>query len=419
MSKDQINIQRQKICSMLDLDKKIEFFKNIKKEEQGFVLLRCPKKNQKELLNYLNEQEIFEFIKYLDPDETTDLLQIINPDKKYNLIKKLNEDIKEKVNYLLKFDPASAAGIMNLDYIEIDKNITFKALSQMIIKHEKRTGKFPTILVLKEGILLGELKGHSLSLHDKNKKIYNYVKPIGLIKYNETTEEVVKKFKSNQHNKVVVLDEDDSVMGVIYSDDILRILHEKQEKSLYEFAGVNPEEGVYDNISSKVKYRYKWLIINIIHSFLAVFVISHFETTISSLVILAAYMPIVAGMGGNAATQTLAVVIRGIALKEIDLKSSKKFIIREMTAGAINGLITGIIIGFIALIFNQNILLGLILTIAMISNLFLAGIFGTIIPLTLKKLGKDPATSATVFITTLTDVFGFFIFLMLATIIIL
>ena len=137
---------------------------------------------------------------------------------------------------------------------------------------------------------------------------------------------------------------------------------------------------------------------------------------ISAFVLLAVYMPIVAGMGGNAGTQTLAVVVRGLALKEIGSKKAKKIIINEVIAGAINGTINGVIVAVVAILFNKNPLFGLIVGIAMVINLIVAGFFGTIIPLIMKKLKKDPASSATIFITTATDVFGFFVFLGLASI---
>ena len=140
-----------------------------------------------------------------------------------------------------------------------------------------------------------------------------------------------------------------------------------------------------------------------------------FQETISAFVLLAVYMPVIAGMGGNTGTQTLAVMVRGIALKEIELKTGTKVILKEAGTGLVNGVINGIIVSIIAIIFNQNYLLGLVAGVAMIINMMIAGFFGSTIPLIMKRLGKDPATSAAIFITTATDLFGFFVFLGLAT----
>jgi magnesium transporter len=178
-------------------------------------------------------------------------------------------------------------------------------------------------------------------------------------------------------------------------------------------------EGVKDGVWSKVRHRYKWLIINLGTGFLAAAVVGLFENTLNEIVLLAIYMPIIAGMGGNAATQTLAVMVRGIAVGEVKLANSLTPILNEAGAGLVNGVINGLLVAVIAMFWNQNPLLGFVLGIAMVFNLVIAGFFGAFVPLVMKEFGKDPATSATIFITTATDVFGFFVFLGLATIILL
>jgi magnesium transporter len=190
-----------------------------------------------------------------------------------------------------------------------------------------------------------------------------------------------------------------------------------EASTLYDFAGISQEESVSDPIRRKVNSRYRWLIINLGTAFLAAFTVGLFEDTLNKYVLLAIYMPIVAGMGGNSATQTLAVVVRGIALKQIELKTAWKTLKNEVGAGMINGLINGVIVAIVVTVLNGDVKIALILGLAMIVNLFVAGFFGTIVPLIMYKLGKDPATSATIFITTATDVLGFMAFLGLATII--
>ena len=330
-------------------------------------------------------------------------------------MEKLGKEIKEKVEFLLKFNPKTAAGIMSLDYVEVDKDITFEQLSEIIKKHEIGTGKFPTILVVEDGFLIGELAGHVLALHKGKEKINKYIRELSHIEYNRDEDEVIDTFKKNMHDKIVVLDEDNSILGVICSDDILKLIGEYSVSSLRDFAGVSEEEDVLDSALTKVKNRYKWLIINLGTAFLAASVVSLFQETISAFVLLAVYMPIVAGMGGNAGTQTLAVVVRGLALKEINLKTTKKIIINEVLAGGINGIISGVLVAIAAILWNNNPVLGLIVGLSMVINLIISGFFGAITPLIMKKLGKDPASSATIFITTATDVFGFIVFLGLAT----
>ena len=205
------------------------------------------------------------------------------------------------------------------------------------------------------------------------------------------------------------------MLGIIHSNDIIRLIDKNATRDLYGFAGVDNEESSLDSAFVKVKYRYKWLIINLATAFLAASVVGLFENTIARVTLLAAYMPIVAGMGGNAATQTLAVTVRGLVLKEVKLETGGKLIVNEMIAGATNGVINGVIVALIATLFNQSPLLGMVIGTAMVVNLVTAGFFGALVPMIMKSLGKDPASSATIFITTATDVIGFFVFLGLAS----
>lgn len=392
-------------------------FRRISVNNQGFILLDLSKRFQHDILRQLEDNEIINLLHYLDPNKVTDLLQNLDAPRGKKILKKLSEDIKEKVEFLLKFNPKTAAGVMSLDYIEIDKNLTFEQISKIIQKHERSTGKIPAMLVVEDGFLVGEVMGYVLALHKGKEKIANYIKKVPHINYNKDQSEVVNTFRRHPHNKIVVLDDDDSILGVIYSDDILKLVQKQSLNNLRDFAGVSEEEDVHDSALTKVKYRYKWLIINLGTAFLAASVVGLFKDVISAFVLLAVYMPIVAGMGGNAGTQTLAVIVRGIALKEVDLKTGKKVILNEMLAGAINGVINGILVAAIAFLWNKSPLLGLIIGVSVMVNLAISGFFGAVIPLVMKSLGKDPASSATIFITTATDVLGFFIFLGLASLI--
>lgn len=383
--------------------------------EQANYLINSNSNSKKHLLSKLSLKKIEQIISHLDPDEAANIIRNIDEKKRKKFIEIFNHDYKEKINFLLQFNPQSAAAIMSLNYILIDSSRKVKDIKKEVIKHEQKTGKFPELLITHKGQLIGELPGHELILKKENTPVKNHVKKVATIHSNTSHKELIHTFKIHRHQKIVVLDNQKLILGIIYSDDILKIIHQSHKKSLYDYAGVSNEEEVFDSAITKVKNRYKWLLIHLLTAFIAVFVISFFENTLESLVLLAFYMPVVAGMGGNAGTQTLAVVIRGLALKEITLQNSKKVIINEILAGTINGIINGVAVAIFAILFNQNILLGLILFLAMIFNLIIAGLFGAITPLILEKLGKDPASSAVTFITAATDIFGFLIFLGLAS----
>jgi magnesium transporter len=263
--------------------------------------------------------------------------------------------------------------------------------------------------------LLGRLPGAALAVADHpGEALADYVEPVPGVRFDLPDADVLDVFRENRESTVAVFDDDEEILGVIHADELLTLLQEEVGETLYEFTGVDEEESVLDGPLAKVRRRYLWLIINLGTAFLAAGVVGLFESTISALAVLAAYMPVVAGMGGNAGTQSMAVTVRGLSLEQVSLATGRRVILNEIVAGAINGAITGVLVAVVATVFNRSPLLGLVIGVSMVANLVIAGFFGALIPLVLESLDIDPATSATIFITTATDVLGFFVFLGLA-----
>lgn len=371
---------------------------------------------KKDIITHIPDTDLVELLEALDPDEATDILQLLTPRKREKALQLLSQDVKNSLSTLLEFDPDTAAGLMTLDYILVDKDNKMSDIADKFRLHEKRTGRPPVILAVDEGRLKGFVPGHALGLSRQSDKVNKYVERILSISYAANHGEVERLFQRYPHGKVVVLNDAGNIMGIIYSDDILKLIQDRTSSSLYNFAGINQSESVTDSVRRKVQNRYRWLIINLATSFLAAFTVARFEDTLNAYVLLAIYMPIVAGMGGNAATQTLAVQVRGITLGQIELKTAWRTLRNELGAGLVNGLINGILVAAIVIVFNHDYMIALILALAMVINLLVAAVFGTLVPLIMQKLGKDPATSATIFITTATDVLGFLAFLGLATV---
>lgn len=399
-------------------DPQEEFFK-IPIEKQGFVFLSLSQDLQEELTQTLKVSHIQEIFKYLDPDEVTDFLQHISEDKHKKVSKKLDENLKEKVEYLLKFEPDSAAGLMNLDYIIITENSKVDTLYKKLKTSIRRKKKTPTVLVKdSQNHLVGYIPFKYFILN-RPENLKKHVEEIAHVYYDEHYDDVIKKVKDLDLHQIVVIDYEEHVLGMIDIADLFKVVESGLTNKLYGFAGVKHEEDIFDSAGSKFKSRYMWLLINLGTAFLAATVVSMFEDTLSKLVLLAVYMPIIAGMGGNAATQTLAVVTRGLSLHEIDFKKKAQILFNELTAGLANGILNGIVVAIIAYYWNDMPMLGVVVGLSMIINLFIAGFFGTILPFILQKFKIDPAVAATVFVTTATDVFGFFIFLGLAELILL
>lgn len=395
--------------------KRMTLFRELSPEEQYKIINKLTPYIRQEILKRLEVEELRVLLEMFDPVEATDLLQLLPKKKRETVVETLNESLKRDLSLLLSFDPDTAAGLMNLNYVQVDKDCTIEQVAGKVKLHEERTGKLPLVLTFDKDTLTGFLPIHKLVLARPHDKVQNFIKKIPTLKQSATQEQVLNFFRSNPHRKAVVLGERENVLGVIYSDDIIRLLQKQESASLYDFAGVREEESVYDTMKRKVKFRYKWLMLNLGTAFLAAFTVGLFEKTIASQVLLAVYMPIVAGMGGNAGTQTLAVMVRGLSTQEIGRQEILHVLKNEVGAGFINGLINGLIVFLIVLLFNQNMMVATVLGIAMVVNLLIAATFGTLVPVVMEKLGKDPAASATIFITTATDIFGFMAFLGLAT----
>ncbi len=398
-------------------DKRIETFLALDQDKRVDLLRSVTTGVKKDILKRIPESDFVSILQTIDPDEATDMLQLVSKMKREKVLNDLSAELKDSLSILLAFDPETAAGLMTLDYIQVDESETIEGVAEKFKHHEKKTGRPPVIIVLENNKLNGFLPGHVLGIARRTEKINSYIKHMQSISYAAKHKDVLNLFQSHPHTKVAVLNDSDEVVGIIYSDDMLQLIEKEQGSSLYNFAGIKQEESVTDTAKNKVRNRYRWLIINLGTAFLAAFTVSLFSNTLDKYVLLAIYMPIVAGMGGNAATQTLAVQVRGISLRQIDLSNAWMSLRNELGAGLVNGVINGIIVFSVVMVVNHDFKIAMVLGLAMIINLLVASTFGTLVPLIMKRLGKDPATSATIFITTATDILGFLAFLGLATIV--
>ncbi|MBI2187636.1 MAG: magnesium transporter [Acidobacteria bacterium] len=229
-------------------------------------------------------------------------------------------------------------------------------------------------------------------------------------------EEVARQVASYNLLAIPVVDEENKLVGVITVDDVIDVIKEEATEDIYRLAGVAGDERAFTPAGESLRKRLPWLGVNLVTAFVAASVVALFEGTIERITALAVFMPIVAGMGGNAATQTLTVIIRGIALGELTWSNSRKALVKEAAVGVGNGVVLGLVAAAVAWVTRGSPVLGLVLCAAMIINMFVAATAGTLIPLGLRAANVDPALASSVFVTTLTDVFGFFSFLGLATV---
>jgi magnesium transporter len=325
----------------------------------------------------------------------------------------MKESDTKQIQELLGYDEDSAGGIMTTEYIALAGELTIVESLNKIKEIGPKTEVIETIFVLnKSKELIGTADLRNILLAPDEEKLHNIMNDNIISVQPEVDQEEVSLLVSKYDLKAIpVISRNNSLLGIITVDDIIDVIVEEHTEDMLRLGGVSKEERVYSNLGTSVKKRLPWLFINLATAFLAAFTVSLFEDVIAQVVALAAAMPIVAGMGGNAGTQTLSIVIRSIALGEVELKKNWMLVFKEVALGIINGAAIGIITGILLYMKYGNPYLGLIIFAAMIGNLVIAGFFGFLIPLLLKVLGIDPALASAIFLTTATDVFGFLLFL--------
>jgi len=386
--------------------------------EQSTLLQQFSAHVLQDILGKLKIAEIVDMLDHMDPRQAENILARIKDQKRrLKIIKKLKDDARDKIEYFLRFHPKATTSLINFNYILLPNTATIAQAAEAIEEHFEDIGKFPEILVHENGALVGEILMSTLVRERNSATLKRFVRPVQTITYQAEVAQVVDTLTLSHRKKVIVLDYDESVLGVIYADDAIALFGDLPAESLYDMSGMDDTSRPFDSVSKKFKSRYKWLVLNLVTAFMAGSMIFIFKDTIDKLVVLAMYIPIVAGMGGNAASQVFAVMLRGLTLGTISYKTAGPVIWREVQAGALNGLLIGSIVAVISVVWNDSALLGLVVGIAMVGVHMVAGLFGAFVPIFLKNLGLDPAAMSTMIITTATDVLGLLFLLGLASLI--
>ncbi|MEG2353677.1 MAG: magnesium transporter [Clostridium sp.] len=370
-----------------------------------------------EILKKFSEVKQKKILDEMSSDELTDLIGILDEEESKSILRKMNDEDREDVRQLLSYKPDTAGGIMATEFVAIGEN---KSIEQSLKYLQKEAPAAETAyyiyVVDKKNILRGVVSLRDIVCNDFNTKISDIMhSSVISVPYDMDQEEVAKKFTKYGLLTIPVVDESNMILGIVTIDDIVDIIQEETTEDIHRLGGVDEEEKVDGTLKESVKSRLPWLIVNLVTAILAASVVGMFEETISKVVTLATFMPIVAGMGGNAGTQSLTIVVRGIALGELTGDNAKGIFLKELLVGLTTGIVVGAIISVLGFIWERNIVFGIVIGIAMILNMLVATMAGFIVPVILKKLKIDPALASAVFVTTVTDVLGFFFFLGLAT----
>lgn len=372
---------------------------------------------QYELLKLFSDVKQREILDEMSKDEITDLVGELEEDEKQDILNKMDQDDKEDVERLLTFDPDTAGGIMTTEYISIRAGNTVEKTLRYLQENTEEDTTYYLYVVDLDNVLKGVVSLRDIVSSSFDTKMLDITNPnVKTVLYNVDQEEVAYKFKKYGFIMMPVVDEEDHLLGVIEFDDIIDIIQEESTEDINLLGGVNSEERLDSTIQESFKSRIPWLIVNLFTAVMAAAVVSFFEGTIAQVVTLATVMPIVTGMGGNAGTQTLTIVVRGISLGEMTKSNAIKIMLKEIAVGICSGVIIGVLVAIGSMLFEGNPIFGLVTGMAMFLNMILANIAGYFIPVILDKFNVDPALASGVFVTTVTDVLGFFFFLGLATI---
>lgn len=374
-------------------------------EEKYALLVNFSENKQKNILKEMSSDEIADLLGSLDESESKRILDNMTVDEA--------EDVKQLLNYA----PDTAGGIMATEYIAIKENMTVKETLKYLQKEAPNAESAYYLYVVDEQ---EKLKG-VVSLREIVVSAFNTIisdilnSKVISVHCDMDQEEVAQRFDKYGFLTMPVVNDEDKMLGIVTVDDIIEVLRDETTEDIHRLGGLDEGEKVAGTVLESVKSRLPWLLVNLLTAMLASATVSMFEGTISKVVILATFMPIVAGMGGNAGTQTLTLVVRGLALGELTFDNAKKIFFKEIGVGLTNGLSVGIAISIIGGVWAGKPIFGLVIGLAMVMNMTVATMAGFLVPLTLKKLKIDPALASAVFVTTATDVLGFFFFLGLAT----
>jgi len=389
----------------------------INKDEEGEVLQNLSEEIRSQFLSRMDTDEIVAMIEDYEADDVADVLQELPAPVTREVLASMGEQDRQRLETVLSFPEDTAGGLMNTDTVTIRPNISLDVVLRYLRRYKELPATTDNLLVVnRKGKFVGILPLTKLLVSNPSMTVReSMITDVVAINANTEDTNVASLFERHDLVSAPVVDDEGLLVGRITIDDVVDVIREDADHSLLSMAGLDDDEDTFAPVIKTSQRRAVWLGINLITAVIASLVISQFQEIMQQVIILAVLMPIVASMGGVAGTQTLTIVVRGMALGHIGKANAKWLLAREVGVSLLNGLTWATVMGAIAVVWFDDYSIGIILGLAMIINLAAAGIGGAGIPLLLQKIGIDPALAGSVLITTVTDVIGFLSFLGLAT----
>ncbi len=405
------------ILEALPLFDRLTVWELVKSEHDGEILLEVSDAVRESLLADMENYEIIAAAEHLDADELADLVPDLSNEVRFELLGGLDDEERAQLQSALSYPEDEVGSLMDFEMVTIRDDVTL----EVVLRYLRRFDELPNhtdklFVVDHEQTLRGVLAINHLLVSDPDLTVHEAMATdVVTFRGHDDTGDAAQAFERYDLVSAPVVDSNHKVIGRLTVDMMVDVIREESDAEVLSLAGLK-EEDLFSSVWKSAKNRWPWLAVNICTAFIASRVIGAFEETITHLVALAALMPIVSGIGGNTGTQTITLIIRGLALGQINPSNSGRLIGKELAIALLNGLVWGTVLGFIAWLLYRQVSLGVVMMAAMMLNLLVAALVGILVPLTMQKLGRDPAYGSSVLLTATTDSMGFFIFLGLASV---
>ncbi|KPK71060.1 MAG: magnesium transporter [Acidithiobacillales bacterium SM23_46] len=399
-------------------DQRATVWAEVDPEIVGEVLIELPEEVRTGLVALMDDRAVVAAARQLDTDDIADLLPDLSDEVIAEILFALDKQDRQRLDAVLSYPEDSAGGLMNVDTVTVRENITL----EVVLRYLRRRGELPEhttslYVVDRADRLVGALPVTQLLTSPTARRVSQIMeREVVKLPAQISDREVAEAFQRFDLVAAPVVDEQGRLLGRITVDDVVDVIREQADRQVMAQAGLSEEEDLFAPVVRTSRKRALWLGINLLTAFAAAAVVALFEETIAKVAVLAVMMPIVAGMGGNAGTQTLTVVVRGLALGIISESNARQVFFKELMVGALNGMLWAVTVAVFTFPWHQSYLVGLALALAMVINLVFAAVSGVLIPVLVRRFGVDPAVASGVILTTVTDVVGFFAFLGLATV---
>ena len=409
------------VLEALPLDERLIVWEMVKADRDGEILLESSDAVRETLIATMDSSELVAATGQLDADEIADLAPDLPSHVLDDLFQTLPTEEREQLRAAMSYPEGAVGALMDFDMVTVREDVTLEVVLRYLRRLEELPDHTDQLFVVdRDEKLKGVLPVNLLLVNDPDAKVSVVMsEKMTKLHPNDKAQQATHAFERYNLVTAPVVDTDDKLLGRVTVNEVMDFIREESENEALNLAGLREEEDLFAPVWKSIKNRWIWLAINLATAFIASRVIGVFEGSIEKLVALAALMPIIASIGGNSGNQTITMIVRALALGHLNASNARKLFTKEIGVSVVNGLVCGSVVGLFAFFIYDNVSLSIVMTMAMTLTFLLAAILGVLVPLTLHKLGRDPAAGSNVVVTAVIDSGGFFIFLGLATILLI